>query len=111
MSSLSIVCFKFIGIVEEGIPKSSEKHMRIESRYDFTSVIRIFDEYVKGLDGLMDYSHVIIVYYMHEEHEIKLKGKPWGIERYPEVGIFATRFPHRPNPLGVSVVELVRTLQ
>jgi len=103
---VSTICFKSIGIVEKGIPKPSEAQ-KIESRYDFISVMRVFDEYVEGLSGLMDYSHIVVVYYMHEAREFKLKVRPWGIDRYPEVGIFATRFPSRPNPLGISVVELV----
>ncbi|MET1160131.1 MAG: tRNA (N6-threonylcarbamoyladenosine(37)-N6)-methyltransferase TrmO [Thermoprotei archaeon] len=97
------ICFKPIGIVEKGIPRKCTGR----SRYEIVSVIRIYDEYVEGLEGLEEFSHIIIIYYMHEAREYKLKGRPWGIEKYPLVGVFATRFAPRPNPIGITVVELV----
>jgi len=71
------------------------------------STIRIFDEFANGLDSLEEYSHIIVIYCMHEVREVKLRVKPWGVEKYPEVGVFATRPPIRPNPIGITVVELV----
>jgi tRNA (Thr-GGU) A37 N-methylase len=44
---------------------------------------------------------------MHRVVEVRLRVRPWGIERFPTVGIFATRFPPRPNLIGVTVAELV----
>jgi tRNA-Thr(GGU) m(6)t(6)A37 methyltransferase TsaA len=99
-------CFKPIGVVEEGLYRPGERGAA-KSRYEIVSVIRVFDEFVEGLDGLDEYSHIIVVYWMHEEREVKLRVKPWSVERYPEVGIFATRFPPRPNPIGITVVELL----
>jgi tRNA-Thr(GGU) m(6)t(6)A37 methyltransferase TsaA len=100
-----VICLKPIGVVEEGVSRPGEGSPR--SKYEVVSIIRIFDEYVEGLDGVDEYSHLIIVFYMHEENEIRLRIRPWGVERYPVVGIFATRSPPRPNPVGVSVVELI----
>jgi len=54
------------------------------------STIRIFDEFANGLDSLEEYSHIIVIYCMHEVREVKLRVKPWGVEKYPEVGVFAT---------------------
>ena len=104
--SNSTICLKPIGVVEEGIPRPWER-CEVKSRYEIISTIRVYDEYVEGLKGLEDYSHVIVVYYMHEESEVRLTIKPWGVDRYPTVGIFATRLPPRPNPIAISVVELV----
>jgi tRNA-Thr(GGU) m(6)t(6)A37 methyltransferase TsaA len=101
-------CFTPIGVVEEGLPKPWERGPRGPfSRFEVVSRIRIFDDYVEGLRGLEEFSHVIVVYWMHEEHKLKLIGYPWGDERWGLVGILATRFPPRPNPIGVTVVELV----
>ena len=99
------ICLKPIGVVEEGVSRPGESC--VKSRYQIISTIRVYDEYIEGLRGLEEYSHVIIVYYMHEEKETRLLVKPWGNDRYPMVGIFATRFPPRPNPIAISVVELV----
>ncbi len=67
-------------------------------------MIRIYDEYVEGLRGLEDYSHVIVVYHLHGVKETKLVVGGGGVE----VGVFATRAPNRPNPIGITVVELCR---
>lgn len=103
---LEPICFKPIGVVEDGIPRPGEPQ-RPRSRYEKISIIRIFDEYVEALKGLEDYSHIIVLYWMHEEKRYIPRLKPWGVERYPEVGIFATRFPPRPNPIALTVVELL----
>jgi tRNA (Thr-GGU) A37 N-methylase len=44
---------------------------------------------------------------MHRVAEVRLRVGPWGIERFPTVGMLATRFPPRPNPIGVTVAKLV----
>jgi tRNA-Thr(GGU) m(6)t(6)A37 methyltransferase TsaA len=100
------VCFKPIGIVVEGLERPSERGVG-RSRFEVISTIRIFDEFTSGLDGLEDYSHIIVVYWMHEAGEVRLRVKPWDVEEYPEVGVFATRSPNRPNPIGITVVELL----
>lgn len=63
--------------------------------------------YVKGLDGIEDYSHIIVVYWMDKERECHLKHHPQGREDIPFVGIFACRCPQRPNRIAISTVELV----
>lgn len=69
-------------------------------------VVRVFDEYVDGLQGLEEYSHIILIYLFHEQREARLKVRLKGTDK--EVGVFATRYPIRPNPVGLSVLELVR---
>jgi tRNA-Thr(GGU) m(6)t(6)A37 methyltransferase TsaA len=103
--SLSIY-LKPIGVVEKGLECCGEGKAA-RSRYEQVSIIKIFDEFVDGLEGLEEYSHVIVVYWMHKVSEVRLRVRPWGIERFPTVGIFATRFPPRPNPIGVTVAEPV----
>src|SRR3989344_2709873 len=63
--------------------------------------------YSKGLDGIEDYSHVIIVYWMGQEKECHLKHHPQNREEVPYVGIFACRCPQRPNPIAISTVKIV----
>jgi len=104
---MSRICFKPIGIVVEGFPRKDPKGSNKTSRYLVISTIKIFDEYVDGLDGIEEFSHLVILYHLHESPETRIKVKPWGREEFPEVGVFATRFPWRPNPIGVCVVELI----
>lgn len=69
--------------------------------------IIIDKKYAKGLDGLKDYSHVIIVYWMDKETECHLKHHPQGRKDVPYIGIFACRCPQRPNRIAISTVKLL----
>jgi len=67
--------------------------------------IEIFPQYVKGLHDLEDFSHLQLIYHFHRANEVKLKLTPFIDEE--ERGIFSTRAPLRPNPIGISIVELI----
>lgn len=69
--------------------------------------IVIAKKYAKGLDGIEDYSHVIIVYWMGQEKECHLKHHPQGRKDVPYGGIFACRCPQRPNRIAISTVKLL----
>lgn len=75
---------------------------------DVTTQIVIDKTYVKGLDGIEDYSHIIVVYWMDQEKECHLKHHPQGREDIPFIGIFACRCPQRPNRIAISTVELMK---
>jgi tRNA-Thr(GGU) m(6)t(6)A37 methyltransferase TsaA len=66
----------------------------------------IFSEFVDGLHSLEGFSHIILVYWFHKAKSPKLKVQPYLDQT--EHGLFATRAPSRPNPIGISVVELIR---
>lgn len=67
-------------------------------------------EYRAGLQGLGDFSHVVVVALLHlaafdpVRHLVR---RPRGLATMPELGIFAQRAKDRPNPLGITVVRLV----
>lgn len=67
--------------------------------------VELFPEFAEGLSDLDGFSHVYLIYHLHRAKPGKLKVKPFlqDIER----GVFATRSPHRPNPIGLSIVELL----
>ncbi len=66
----------------------------------------ILPEYGEGLRDLEDFSHVFIIYCFHKADEPRLTVKPF-LEDVPR-GVFATRSPRRPNPIGFSLVRLVK---
>jgi tRNA-Thr(GGU) m(6)t(6)A37 methyltransferase TsaA len=68
--------------------------------------VEIFPEYVEGLQDLEGFSHIILLYHCHLSKAYRLKVKPFldDVER----GLFATRAPARPNPIGMSLVRLMR---
>jgi tRNA-Thr(GGU) m(6)t(6)A37 methyltransferase TsaA len=64
----------------------------------------------EALDGLEEFSHIMVVFWMHRAPSWDpghLKTHPQRRQDLPLVGVLATRSPHRPNPLGVSVVKLL----
>jgi tRNA-Thr(GGU) m(6)t(6)A37 methyltransferase TsaA len=70
-----------------------------------TGEIEVFPEFAEALEGIEDYSHVIVLFHFHRAGGAKLKAVTPG-ETRPR-GIFSTRSPHRPNPLGLSVLKLL----
>ena len=68
--------------------------------------VELFPEYAEGLKDLDGFSHIILVYHFHLAKRPSLLMKPF-MDDQPH-GIFAIRAPSRPNPIGISVVRLVR---
>jgi tRNA-Thr(GGU) m(6)t(6)A37 methyltransferase TsaA len=69
------------------------------------SQIEVFKEFEEGLKDIEGFSHIIVIYWFHKSQGYHLLVKtPWDDSLH---GLFATRSPHRPCPLGLTVVELV----
>jgi len=66
----------------------------------------VFPEFAAELRDVEGFSHIYLVYHMHKTGPARLTVKPFlqDVER----GVFATRAPCRPNPIGLSVVKLLR---
>ncbi|MDP3998493.1 MAG: tRNA (N6-threonylcarbamoyladenosine(37)-N6)-methyltransferase TrmO [bacterium] len=75
---------------------------------DVITEIVIDKNYAKGLDGIEDYSHVSVIYWMDKEGECHLRHHPQNREDVPYVGVFACRCPQRPNPIAISTVPLLQ---
>ena len=81
-------------------------------------VVEVFPEFEAGLEGIDGFSHLILITWLHKvkpEFRSILKVRPKRLARFgvplnelPLVGVFATDSPVRPNPIGISVVELIR---
>lgn len=71
--------------------------------------IIVMDKWAPALDGVEQFSHLIILFWLDRipREGIPLHLHPQRCEDLPLVGLFATRSPARPNPIGVQVVELV----
>jgi tRNA-Thr(GGU) m(6)t(6)A37 methyltransferase TsaA len=72
---------------------------------DLSSEIEIFPAYARGLECIERYSHLFILYWMDRANRNALSATPPGT--HTERGVFATRSPHRPNPVGIGVVDLL----
>jgi len=97
-----------INIEPIGYVKNEVKKQRFDNLANVISEIVLDKKYVEGLQGLKDYSHVMVVYWMNEaEGKVHLKLRPQNNPEVPEVGIFACRCMWRPNCIGISTVPLV----
>jgi tRNA-Thr(GGU) m(6)t(6)A37 methyltransferase TsaA len=68
--------------------------------------VELLPEYAAGVQDLRGFSHIILLYVFHHSNSYSLVVTPF-MDSVPR-GVFATRAPNRPNPIGLSVVRLVR---
>jgi tRNA-Thr(GGU) m(6)t(6)A37 methyltransferase TsaA len=68
--------------------------------------VEIKHEYVNGLKDIDGFSHIILIYHFHISKGYSLEIIPF-LDDYPK-GVFATRAPKRPNPIGLSIVKLIK---
>lgn len=111
---------KMIKIFPIGIVRVTESNDAVRNaREGVSGVIEIFEEYSLGLTGIEGFSHLILITYLdriseQERGTLMVKPKRYirlGIapEVVPTVGVFCTDSPHRPNPIAISIVRLLRT--
>ena len=67
--------------------------------------IEVYPQFVEGLADLEGFSHIVLLYHFHQSEGYRLTVTPF-MDTQPR-GLFATRAPKRPNPIGLSVVRLV----
>jgi tRNA-Thr(GGU) m(6)t(6)A37 methyltransferase TsaA len=101
-----------IGRVETGYPSVVETPPQAPENAAEPGRVVVFDEYREGLDGLEEYPYVWLLSWLHgqsAEEAGQLRVVPRGLTGTGQTrGVFATRAPNRPSPLGMSLVRLVR---
>jgi len=93
-----------------GIVKNDVKQPVRHGWKEVVSDIVVDSDLAEALDGLEQFSHIIVLYWMHRltpDRELPLKVHPMGKPELPLVGRFATRSPSRPNPVGKATVRLL----
>jgi len=94
-----------IGVIRS--PFTDRRETPIQpSRSKSVGRVDVFPEFAEGLHDLEGFSHLILLYVFHHSEEYSLMVKPFLDDRLR--GLFATRHPSRPNPIGLSVVSLLR---
>lgn len=92
-----------IGIIHSPFNKKQETPIQ-PVRSQSAGSVEVYAEYVAGLQDLDGFSHIILVYAFHQSEGYSLLIKPFLDDQ--EHGLFATRYPYRPNPIGISIVQL-----
>ncbi len=113
MAESQEMVLKPIGIVKTGVGDTELREKRVVE-----GVLEISSEFEAALEGIDGYSHLFLICYFNKlraEQIGPLQVKPRGLvrrgfklEELPLLGVFALDSPTRPNPIGLSLVELVR---
>jgi tRNA-Thr(GGU) m(6)t(6)A37 methyltransferase TsaA len=94
-----------IGIIHSPFTASKGTPIQSAAGRDVRATVEVFPEYAEGLRDLEGFSHLILVYLCHQARPYSLTVLPF-MDSVPH-GVFATRAPSRPNPIGLSVVRLL----
>jgi tRNA-Thr(GGU) m(6)t(6)A37 methyltransferase TsaA len=93
-----------IGVIHS--PFTDPDGMPIQaSRSKAQGVVELYPEFEAGLADIEGFSHIHLLYALHKSSGYALRVKPFLDDQ--ERGLFATRHPQRPNPLGMSIVRLI----
>jgi len=103
---MSEISYRPIGIIHSPFKEPHGTPIQTASAKDIEGTVEIFPEYVEGLKGIEGFSHILLIYLFHLSRGWTLKLKPYMDNQLR--GVFATRAPARPNPIGISIVRLVR---
>jgi tRNA-Thr(GGU) m(6)t(6)A37 methyltransferase TsaA len=98
--------FKSIGLISTPFEDAAGTPIQPTASEDTAGVITLDPHYTAALKDLDGFSHIILIYVFDRSSAAKLLVKPFMDDS--ERGVFATRAPSRPNPIGISVVRLVR---
>lgn len=98
-----------IGVIHTPITRKDNGPIQ-SARSSLNGTVEVFPEYAEGLEGLEGFSHIYLLYHFDQAApDVRLKVRPFLDDH--EHGLFTTRYPVRPNPIGLSIVRLERREQ
>ena len=95
-----------IGTIHTPFPEPEGMPIQPAGAIGIEGTVEILEKYQEGLKDLGGFSHIVLIYAFHRSEGFNLHVVPF-MDTEPR-GLFATRAPRRPNPIGISVVELDR---
>ena len=98
--------YKPIGVIHSPFKEPKGTPIQPMGAKGINGTVEVFPEYAKGLKDIDGFSHLILIYHFHLAKGSSLTAKPYMDNE--ERGIFAIRGSRRPNPIGMSIVRLVR---
>lgn len=101
-----VIKFFPIGIIHSPFHSLAGMPIQPTSKSSAEGYVEIFEPYRAGLRDLDGFSHVILLYHLHKVTRMDLQVTPF-LDDQPR-GVFATRAPTRPNPIGLSITRLKR---
>lgn len=104
MSTLNRINLNPVGVV-----KTEARGKEVRDKTVISKII-FREELTEALEGIEEFSHLFVLFWLHEmsdEDRRIMKVHPRGRSDMPLLGIFATRTPHRPNPIGLTRVKIL----
>ena len=98
--------FRPIGFIESPYTESSEIPKGLGVKHDVEGILKILPEFEPGLVDIEGFSHLFVIWVFDRISGFDLSASPPSDNRTH--GVFATRSPRRPNPIGLTVVQLLR---
>jgi tRNA-Thr(GGU) m(6)t(6)A37 methyltransferase TsaA len=99
------VSYQPIGIIRSPFEGIENVPIQPTAAYGIQGTVEVFADFSAGLRDLEGFSHIILLYHFHRVTQTKLTVIPF-LDQTPR-GVFATRAPSRPNPIGLSIVRLL----
>jgi tRNA-Thr(GGU) m(6)t(6)A37 methyltransferase TsaA len=93
-----------IGVIHSPFNEKGQTPIQA-SRSQAIGLVEVHPEFADGLKDIEGFSHIYLLYAFHQSDGYSLQVKPFLDDQ--EHGLFTTRYPRRPNPLGISIVRLV----
>ncbi len=94
-----------IGIIHTPFSTPEGTPIQPQGAAGVQGTVEVFSEFVDGLADLQGFSHIFLIYHFHLAKSFALQVKPFLDDK--SHGVFATRAPSRPNPIGISIVKLM----
>jgi tRNA-Thr(GGU) m(6)t(6)A37 methyltransferase TsaA len=104
--SMKEIRYRPIGVINSPLKEPKGTPIQPSATNGVEGTVKVFPKYTDGLKDLKGFSHIILLYHFHLSKKESLEVKPF-MDEQPR-GVFATRAPSKPNPIGISVVRLVR---
>ena len=101
---MSEIRYKPIGIIHSPFNEPRGTPIQPTGAQDIEGTVEVASEYADGLKDIEGFSHIILIYHFHLTKGYLLKVEPYMDNK--SRGVFATRAPSRPNPIGISIVRL-----
>ena len=100
------ICYTPIGVIHSPFKEPKGVPIQPSAAKGVRGTVEVFWQYADGLKDLDGFSHIILLYHFHRARKCSLLVTPFlDSEQH---GVFATRAPSRPNPIGLSVVRLLK---
>ena len=97
---------KAIGIIHSPFKTIENMPIQPKGAQDVVGSVEVYPDFAEGLKDLEGFSHIYLIFQLHKAKQGRLIVTPF-MDKTPR-GVFSTRSPARPNPIGLSIVELVK---